>query len=87
MLKPLTRQQRTVAHLIGRGLSYRAIGEKLGISHRVVEAYVYRISDRIDAEVPYDMIPYRRVQCWAVLHAAELAPHHSHATAEKSATA
>jgi DNA-binding NarL/FixJ family response regulator len=58
----LTRRQREVAGLVGRGASNREIGHALGLSERSVETYVSAILRRLS------MRSRTRMAVWAVEH-------------------
>lgn len=46
---PITEREREIAALIGRGLSNRAIAERLCVSVRTVEGHIYRACIKLDA--------------------------------------
>ncbi|WP_063057491.1 helix-turn-helix transcriptional regulator [Nocardia sienata] len=46
---PITEREREIAALIGRGLSNRAIAERLCVSVRTIEGHIYRACIKLDA--------------------------------------
>lgn len=59
--RPLTPRQREVATLVGQGMSYRQISDRLQMAPRTVRAHVEAIADLLPAD---DLIPVRRVRRW-----------------------
>jgi DNA-binding NarL/FixJ family response regulator len=61
-MKPLSPRQTEVAALVAEGMSSKAIGNELGLSHRTVQEYIYRISRRLPGKGP----PRWRIMAWYI---------------------
>jgi DNA-binding NarL/FixJ family response regulator len=63
--RPLTAREEQVAECVGRGLSYRDIAAKLGISPFTVRAHVVAIAAKLPARVaPLSAFPCTRIMLW-----------------------
>ncbi len=71
-------QELRIAHLAGRGLSNRQIGEALGLSPRTIGAYLYRIFPRLGVTA--------RAQLAEVLSGALVTPYPHHTDVDPTAT-
>jgi DNA-binding NarL/FixJ family response regulator len=55
---PLTEREREVLQLVGRGYTYKQVGERLFISPRTVENHVRNILDKLHLERKQELIRY-----------------------------
>ena len=64
-IRPLTTQQGRIACAIGRGLSYKQIGNELNLSPATVKQYVYEMAQLFEDDT---LPPRYRVFVWVKWH-------------------
>jgi len=65
-LSDLSPRRRAVAELVGEGLSYREIADRLGIDVETARSATNRVSDKIPRAPGDDRTAYRRVMRWVL---------------------
>ncbi len=70
-VEPLTERELEVLQLTARGLTNRAIGYTLGISHRTVQGYLASIYDKLDVSNRTEAVTEALRRGWLVLEEGE----------------
>ncbi len=70
-VEPLTERELEVLRLAARGLTNRAIGYTLGISHRTVQGYLASIYDKLDVSNRTEAVTEALRRGWLVLEEGE----------------